>query len=164
MDEKINMYLVQRGNFRARENKIGIDSIITWDYMGSAEFEWGALPKALNRVLDEFLEYELFEEKDMANINGVPLHIFCRKDKHDIVKDTLKMFKENPWHLKEYITFQHAYKRFGDSFFDRKYGEDFWFDIEHDFIWFFGANDRANLFLDAINKNYIHMKEKQEHE
>ena len=154
MEEQINMYLVQRGKFRAREGKIGIDSIITWDYMGSTEFEWGALPKAFGRVLDGCLEYELFEEKDMANINGVPLHIFCRKDQHDLVKNTLKMFKEKPWPLKEYITFQYAYKRSSDSPFNRKYGEDFWFDIEHDFMWFFGAKDRVNLFLDAINKNH----------
>ena len=41
-------YLIQR--MRQRKEPIdakGVDAITSFDYMGSAEFEWGALPDAL---------------------------------------------------------------------------------------------------------------------
>ena len=50
----MTFYLVQRGTFRDKIDisKItGIDSIISWDYMGSSEFEFGALPTSLKRIV-----------------------------------------------------------------------------------------------------------------
>jgi hypothetical protein len=42
-------YLVQRLKFREhpQEKSKGVDKFFSMDYMGSSEFEWGALPKAL---------------------------------------------------------------------------------------------------------------------
>jgi hypothetical protein len=41
-------HLIQRVKRRASSlNKAGVDSDFAFDYMGSSEFEWGALPKAL---------------------------------------------------------------------------------------------------------------------
>jgi len=51
--EKIKLpYLVQRINFRdiPLENKKGIDKYFKFDYMGSSEYEWGALPEALKKA------------------------------------------------------------------------------------------------------------------
>lgn len=36
-------YLIQRGRFQNQNHKSGIDSIIRFDYMGSAEFELNIL-------------------------------------------------------------------------------------------------------------------------
>jgi hypothetical protein len=52
-----SIYLVQRGTFKDRIDisKIGgIDDIIEWDYMGSAEFEFGAMSKSLKRIMKRY--------------------------------------------------------------------------------------------------------------
>lgn len=55
-------YLAQRINLRTEPNplKKGIDEVFSFDYMGSAEFEFGALPQALDylRLLQEDLVFE----------------------------------------------------------------------------------------------------------
>jgi len=48
-------YLIQRVLFRdgskhAEEGKQGVDALFTFDYMGSSEFEFGSLPKALKAM------------------------------------------------------------------------------------------------------------------
>jgi hypothetical protein len=43
-------HLIQRGKFAKIESKKGIDSILSFDYMGSSESEWGALPKSLSEI------------------------------------------------------------------------------------------------------------------
>jgi len=54
-------FLVQRIKKRSsKKGKKGVDQYFEFDYMGSAEFEWGALPKAL---------------KAMKNLEGISLPI-----------------------------------------------------------------------------------------
>lgn len=48
---------IQRGKFRINSNKKGIDSLIKFDYMGSSEFEFGALPKSLTHIRDKIQNY-----------------------------------------------------------------------------------------------------------
>lgn len=44
-------FLVQRLKTRtAKTMKEGVDKFFSFDYMGSAEFEWGALPRALKEM------------------------------------------------------------------------------------------------------------------
>ena len=50
-------WLIQRAKFEDRKST-GIDSILSFDYMGSAEFEWGALPKSLKFIRGHFKEYD----------------------------------------------------------------------------------------------------------
>lgn len=51
---KEKRFYVQRLRARKQplDNSTGIDRIFIMDYMGSAEFEWGALPRALDRIRD----------------------------------------------------------------------------------------------------------------
>jgi hypothetical protein len=39
--------LIQRVRYRKNDLRKGIDAFFEFDYMGSSEFEWGALPKSL---------------------------------------------------------------------------------------------------------------------
>lgn len=146
------MYLVQRGDFKERSEKTGIDKIITWDYMGSAEFEWGALPKAYRYIMENYSKYGMYIENDMANVNGVPLCIFCKESEYAVVKATLDAYRKKPYILKEFISFEREYKA---PYEHPVPGYDvirdhFWFDIEHHFMWFFGAQDRVKCFMDAV--------------
>lgn len=43
-------HLVQRLRRRDNEARKGFDAMFECDYMGAAEFEWGALPESLKRI------------------------------------------------------------------------------------------------------------------
>ena len=53
MDRK--PYLVQRVELKKhfREGSTGVDALFGFDYMGSSEFEWGALPAALRAMREK---------------------------------------------------------------------------------------------------------------
>jgi len=54
----MNAYLIQRAKFYESDRK-GIDGILQFDYMGAAEFEWGALPESLKRMRENRKNYDL---------------------------------------------------------------------------------------------------------
>ena len=45
----MDVYLIQRGNFKKSDRK-GIDGLLSFQYMGSSEFEFGALGESLKRI------------------------------------------------------------------------------------------------------------------
>lgn len=49
-DFRRNVWLVQRIRRRDMSSAKGIDALFTFDYMGSAEFEFGTLPQALKAM------------------------------------------------------------------------------------------------------------------
>ena len=50
--------LIQRGQFnRDGEGLTGRTGVVDLDYMGSAEFEFGAIPKSYRRIMHEFDKY-----------------------------------------------------------------------------------------------------------
>ncbi len=148
-------WLIQRGNFETRENKIGIDHIISFDYMGSAEFEFRALPESLERIMTDNDAYELFIT-DIKNSNNVPLMLYCKiEDKEDVLQ-TIRKLSTGSIRLKEHITFQYRIKKSEYSWNIPK--ENFWWDILNDFMFFFTANNRVKLFKKALKEN---MKEFQ---
>ena len=50
LSSRTTPYLIQRMNAERRENRSGVDANFSMNYMGSSEFEWGALPEALRRM------------------------------------------------------------------------------------------------------------------
>ena len=76
---KNKFWLIQRGKFN---NNIDTatsflggrsECLIDPDYMGAAEFEWGAIPKAYRRILGQYDQYSL-HVTDLVTTGGVP---FC---------------------------------------------------------------------------------------
>ena len=156
------MWLVRRGDFIERKEESGIDSIITWDYMGRSEFEWEALPKAYRYIMENFSEYGMHIENDIANVNGVPLCIFCKEDEYEVVKATLDAYRKNPYCLKECISFEREYEihnTYPVPWYDMV-REHFWFDIDNHFMWFFGAQDRVKLFMDKVSSDAKEVEDK----
>lgn len=54
-----HFWLIQRGSFRALETAkkfLGgsFEHLIDPDYMGAAEFEWGAIPRAYRRIMGQY--------------------------------------------------------------------------------------------------------------
>jgi len=79
-DEVISyrLYLIQRGTFlnpSERESERPFRGVINFDYMGSAEFEFGAVNRSFGRIVRAYREDRLKHiESNIKNLNGVPLH------------------------------------------------------------------------------------------
>ena len=117
-------YLIQAAQFYNNSQHKGIDSILEFDYMGSAEFEFGALPKSLGRIRKGLGEY-IYHETEMK---GKGITIFCKKEDLTEVLEALNKLAEYKIHLKEWI-------EFGDWLTGKKVRNDLWWDIQNHFMW-----------------------------
>ena len=84
-------WLIQRGKFENREHKSGIDSILSFDYMGSSEFEWGALPKSLGNMRSGLNEYTYLD----VPIQDKTITVFCKDSQKSSIKTYLTELAEN---------------------------------------------------------------------
>jgi len=102
-------WLIQRGNFENREHKNGIDSILNFDYMGSSEFEWGALPKSLGNIRSELNEYTYLDVPMQDKV----ITVFCKDSQKSDIKTYLTELAENKMRLKEFSAFDSYIKNDG---------------------------------------------------
>jgi|WetSurMetagenome_2_1015567.scaffolds.fasta_scaffold80519_3 hypothetical protein len=137
------VWLIQRGTVRDIPKHLvtGIDSIIEYDYMGAAEFEWGALPKSLYRILKNIQQYT-FCEIDIKDFKGNNMKIFCKKEDIDEASINALYLAEGKLH--PYI-----------SGLSKK---NFWWDIQNDFMIMFGEDsvEKLNIALEnMLQKDYF---------
>lgn len=79
-----NWHLIQRlGRRLVTDNRLGIDRIVSHDYMGSAEFEFGAVPAAWRNLRVYAINDDLVPQKILCP-NGRPLYML----KHRSCSDT----------------------------------------------------------------------------
>jgi len=129
-------YLIQRAKIRdiSNLNKSGIDQVLQMDYMGSAEFEFGALPNSLKHIREHLNEYDYFLYNLPTSVKELfPVVIFCRRDHREQIEKFLMdvCYEENPKKifLKEYCDLV-AFVNPG-KFDDTRYANNFWWDIEN---------------------------------
>ena len=97
-----NFWLIQRGTFRKTGKLfIGKDGIVSLDYMGASEFEWGAIPNALRCLMYRFSEYEVFNTRIFTPEND-ELMVLCKKSCSTEVIQSICQYIEKQYHLKEY--------------------------------------------------------------
>lgn len=119
-------WLIQRGKFKNREHKTGIDSILSFDYMGSSEFEWGALPNSLDNIRDELVNYIYLD----VPLKNKVITVFCKNSQKNDIKLYLSELAENNMSLKEFSAFDSYIN--DDGYFKNRF--DFWWDIENDLM------------------------------
>ena len=171
----MRMNLVQRGAFSKNlgaikntiEDKVKLFgsnpySIIDLDYMGSAEYEFGACQKSLNDIFSDFPVYVLTQIGTTPN--GVPVNLFAPTDNIEEITSELQCFVDynkpdmiSSYRLKEGICYQDIMNNFMWS--DKSYNKyalskTFWWDIVNNFMWFTGADDRQSAFMRAMNLTY----------
>ena len=142
------LWLVQKGTKRFNSAKKGIDALVQFDYMGSFEFEYGALPAALKRVRAVAVDYITFDLK----IYEKPITVFCSKRESQArIKTILDDLACGLIHLKERCEFR-EYIGFKKSLFSTDTRIDFWWDIDND--WFFWASDAdfTEKFVKAVKE------------
>ena len=81
-----------------------IKEIVAFDYMGSAEFEFGALPESFAVIAQNHQNYTAAE----MVINKTPVYYICYKETQETVADWLKKLAKNKFHLKDASHFERA--------------------------------------------------------
>ena len=134
-------WLIQRGKFENREYKNGIDSILSFDYMGSSEFEFGALPKSLGNIRNKLNEYTYLDIPMQDKV----ITVFCKDSQKCEVTQYLTELSENKMRLKEFSAFDSYIKN--DGYFKDRF--DFWWDIENDLM-FWKKNNEFEIKFKTI--------------
>lgn len=126
-------YLIQRASFMDRDYKNGIDSIISLDYMGSSEFEWGAVPQSLARIREDINAYTYLD----VPIYNKDITVFCKETQKPLVKEYLTNLADCNMRLKEYSDFDY-YVNPSEYYRVRReishHRTDFWWDLENDLM------------------------------
>lgn len=140
-------WLIQRAKTKTDKASqiVGIDSLLSFDYMGAAEFEYGALPKALKAlypVLDNVQVYKT----EIKKHDGQGLFIICTPEQKDEVKSWVEAEVRGVYHrLKEGTSMERALK-------NEKYADfNVWWDIENNWFAVFGKQNADNVVL-ALHK------------
>lgn len=131
-------YLIQRARFNDNPNKNGIDSILSFDYMGSSEFEWGALRNSLKEIRNRSNEYTFLD----VPIKDKVITVYCLEGVKSEVKQYLDELSENKMRLKEFSAFDKYIKN--DGYFKDRV--DFWWDIQNN-VMFWKKTQILNLKL-----------------
>jgi hypothetical protein len=139
-------WLVQRGTFNEITKDIitGIDSLINFDYMGSSEFEWGALPRSLSAIIEQWKDIIIvgtgirdFEQKE--------LFILCNKDKESAITACVKELAVGErYQLKEYCDMR-------DWIEGKRKRNNFWWDLDNHWMACTSRN-RIDLLKCSIEK------------
>lgn len=135
--------LVQRGTFKKNIDQFSTKSdLLNFDYMGSAEFECGALPQSTIRMLTNIKFYDIISFPEYINSVGEELKVYGPMMFHNHIKEIVDNLAWNTIRLKEYCGLSEYLKgKAGDQ------SPNFWWDIENDFYIFFGE-EKATMILE----------------
>ncbi len=134
-------YLIQRGKFENRDFKKGIDSIISLDYMGAAEFEFGAIPESLAKIRKSVNEYVYLD----VPVKDKVITVFCKESQKSEVKTYLMSLADNNMLLKSYSDFNNYIKPTYS-----KSSTDFWWDLENHLMFWRKNNEFETKFKPII--------------
>lgn len=150
--------LVQRGTFKgiADADVTGIDSVVRFDYMGSAEFEFGALPAALKELLPNLDAYKI-HSTEYKSQDGQALFLFCPDEMLEFVHAGLVLMtkdkRDGGARLKE------RSKMFDALNPDKSWpvSINFWWDLNNN--WFAALDEenikRLKLGLECLRERWI---------
>lgn len=116
-----------------------LSKICIWDYMGSAEFEFGAIPKALRAMADmelitkyQLIKYKRRDYRNNKDIAGeVPVYIIAPKRDLQEVIDRIKTLAIGGLRCKENSDFT-------ESLSEQEYSKDIhgWLELDNGFMFF----------------------------
>jgi len=125
-------YLVQRGTLKPLKEVTGIDALVAFDYMGSSEFEFGALPKALKSIIGVLPKLGFLPLPNIE-FEGKHLWVLCLTEDEDALREFFDMItKDRPVRMKEAMYW-------GDRLGDNRIN--FWWDLENNWMATFGEDE-----------------------
>lgn len=149
-------WLIQTGKLKNTQGILNpsVDDSIQFEYMGSAEFEFGALPKSLKRIcknLDSYIISKL-STKAFNGCSFMLIHNPSRVSLEDVQEFVDNQIGKNPARLKERSEIKEAVTgkgSFGDRRLEAREMKDIWWDIDNDF-WIVLGEKNAVKILDAF--------------
>ena len=142
-------YLIQRAEIHDRDYKKGIDSIIELDYMGSAEFEFGAVQDSLAVIRENEAEYTYLD----IPMNGKVITVFCNSKQKQDIKTYLKELASGNMQLKERSEFDDCVnpsERKKQWQAKHPLRTNFWWDLENHLMFWVKSNEFETKFKDKI--------------
>ncbi len=149
-----NPWLIQSGYFKKGvanlkdEDINGIDDILNFNLMGSAEFDFGALPHSLCRMTINGDFYQVYTITKYHDKVGNPLKIYAPIIYKDKIIEYVAGLIENKYFLQE-SCYLRAYIEKGI-----KKGNEFWWDVENDYFIFFKHTDKILKAMEAFKKRH----------
>lgn len=152
-------YLIQR--CKKRNGKIedsGFDARFDIDYMGSSEFEWGALPASLKVFTRNVDDLQFFQIKGVKNYKGKGLWALCFPEVFAAYEEYFKDLIEDKTRLKEATRLKD--ETTGIDFMKRPLKDnsfcrvDLWWDIENHIFFSYGK--------DVVQEALVALKEVRE--
>ena len=160
------MYLIQRGKIKDKKDidvKRGISGVISLDYMGSAEFEWGTLPRSLQKIARNYDNFDIVKTGHKSP-DGRYLFLISEKDKYDsICKEINNLLLDPRYLLKEESFIREALGLSNSSICVSSYSykkTNFWWSVDNssfgrdnkecDWMLFLGKNKDKQIFDSAL--------------
>lgn len=146
-ENPIRPYLIQTGKIKpiTKPAIVGIDSLVDLHYMGSAEFEFGALPQSLHRVVNHLDTYEIVKT-GIVNFENAQLFLICKPtDAEELTAILLTLRDEKPYRLKENIGLDANLS--GKEKADSYWFFDFWWDVENDYFFVVGKENAKKVMI-----------------
>lgn len=149
-------YLIQRAEIvtpLAPKTTI-LSNAVSLHYMGSAEFEFGALPKSLRRMQADLSKLVLRKVPEIMDGEAC-LHVlsFMSDEEFEEYKEYLCMMRD-PFHTNKIRTKESH--RFNSDYVGKYEKSDFWWDIRNDLM--FGFNEMfMNRCIDYVKSSLAHM-------
>ena len=148
-------YMIQRVKLKTKPfDKLGgVDDNFKYDYMGSAEFEFGALSKSLSRINNFDLTVSVIDE--IKDYTGKPLRII-HPDVFDIKDEYIQCLielrkNENAIKTKEYVNLKdNADLELSINSWNKV---DIWWDIRNDLFFTFGKVNAKKVITSVGNTN-----------
>lgn len=150
MNKIQDIQLIQRGTFKNNIGSVditGFDSIINLDYMGKAEFEFGALPASLKRMVSAYRNTSTETSLFFNNKRFCILTTHHSSEEIELIKDFIMTFTGNNYSFQMigYPCFNSFYvgKKITQlkkgckkktEVIDNKRYTDFWWDVVNDFM------------------------------
>lgn len=108
-----------------------IRDIFSFDYMGSAEFEFGAVPAALNFLADQAGKSNLIASNISLGNNEI-VYYLCPCPYKEEIEKRIKILRTNKIHLKEYCGLNHYFDE-DSEYAKRNVG---WLELDNGFMFF----------------------------
>jgi len=148
------MWLVQRGTVEKDWTKgMKVTEFIRPDYMGSAEFEFGTLPKSLRAMGEKNLEQFKFSMGDKV------IYVLCEKEEYDEVKDNIVKLANGSIRLKEWVSLRDwVYPEVRGHDLQEDPSDNFWWDVGGHYV-FSLKHNAIRDFPKALETSLEYMKQ-----
>ncbi len=130
-----------------------LQTLFTIDYMGAAEFEFGAIPKSLSIILSNEFNFIPFR---VTLEDKYTCYVYCKEEvKDEVVERVKELFKKNSSiRLKEYSNFRESYIKpvYQNTHYQAKTIG--WLELDNNFF-IFKTKELMNAWLKLIGKKEI---------